>query len=98
MRYSTWLCSAVFLTIAPLSAFAADSDLVVVKCQSGLATVTARSPWHTNDNAPWIWDKGSLISKDSTQVKFKGPTCEGTIKAYIASGSQVKGPINTPVK
>jgi len=35
--------------------------------------VTAVRPSHTNPSAPWAWDKGSLVSKDQRQVKFRGP-------------------------
>ena len=74
------------------------ADLVVCNCSSGNVTVTAKAPWHLNPNAPWAWDKGSLVSKEPTYMKFKGPKCEGTIKAFIANGDQPKGPINVRVK
>ena len=99
MRCATWLGS--LLLLAAFSATgreASDADLVVTKCSNGVVSVTAKLPWHTNPNAPWVWDKGSLVSKGATQVKFKGSTCEGTVKAFIANGNQFKGPINTPVK
>jgi len=64
----------------------------------GNVSVTAKLPWHINAQAPWAWDRGSLISKSTTQVKFKGPKCEGTVRAFIVNGDQNKGPINTPIK
>ena len=77
---------------------ASDADLVSVACSGGAVTVTAKAPWHTNSKGPWAWDKGSLVSKDNSQVKFKGPKCEGTVKAHITNGSQAKGPINVAVR
>jgi len=79
-------------------AMAADSDLLRAKCSSGAVTVTTVAPWHTNPSAPWAWDKGSLVSKDQQQVKFKGPKCEGTAKAFIMNGSQLKGPIPIAIR
>ena len=79
-------------------AMAADSDLVHATCSAGAVTVAAAGPWHTNPNAPWAWDKGSLVSKDQKQVRFKGSKCEGTAKAFIMNGSQLKGPILIPIR
>jgi hypothetical protein len=99
MRNATWLGSLLLLaTLSATGRAASDADLVVAKCSNGLVTVTAKAPWHPNPEGPWVWDKGSLVSRDATQVKFKGPKCEGTVKAFIASGNQFKGPIRTPVK
>ena len=98
MRHAAWFGSILLLAMVSATARAADSDLVVVNCSRGLVTVTAKSPWRPNDKGPWSWDRGSLISKDSTQVKFKGTKCEGTIKAYIVSGSQLKGPVSAAVR
>ena len=90
---------ASLLLLATLSAAAREADdLLLTKCVDGALVVTAKNPWHVNTNAPWHWDKGTLVSKDATQVKFKGPKCEGTVKAFIVNGDQSKGPINTPVK
>ena len=96
MRYATWAGS--FLLFATLSAAASDVDLVIPKCVDGLVTVTAKQPWHTNPEAPWAWDKGHVVSKDLSQVKFKGTKCEGKVKAFIVNGDQHKGPIATPIK
>ena len=64
----------------------------------GAVTVTAASPWHTNDKAPWKWDKGNKVKVDEHAATFKGDKCEGTISAYICNGDQCKGPIKTAVK
>lgn len=98
MRYATWIGSLLLLATISATVRAADADLVVTKCSNGNVTVTAKQPWHINPAGPWAWDKGSLVSKNATQVKFKGSKCDGTVKAYIAVGDQWKGPINIPVK
>jgi hypothetical protein len=75
-----------------------DEELVNVSCSGGAVTVTAKSGWHTNDKAPWKWDKGEKVSVDEHAAKFKGAKCEGTVKAFVCSGDQCKGPIPVPVK
>jgi hypothetical protein len=85
-------------TISPSVSWAAEADLVVATCSAGMVTMTAKAPWHTNPNAPWAWNKGSLVSKSETQVRFKGSKCEGTVKAFIASRDQLKGPISVAIK
>ncbi len=75
-----------------------DEDLVNVTCAGGVVTATAKAPWHTNDKAPWKWDKGDKVSVDEHAAKFKGAKCEGTVKAFICSGDQCKGPIAIAVK
>jgi hypothetical protein len=77
---------------------AGDESLVNVSCSGGALTVTAAAPWHTNDKAPWKWDKGTKVSIDDHAAKFKGDKCEGTVKAFICNGDQCKGPISVPVK
>ena len=100
MRYVTRLGALLLFATLAASAIPATSetDLLIATCASGAVTVTAKSPWHTNPKAPWAWDKGSLVSMDEKQVKFRGSKCEGTVKAYIASGSQIKGPISVAIK
>ena len=99
MRNTTWLGSLLALSIlAPSASLASDADLLSVTCSAGAVTVTAKSPWRTNPNGPWAWDKGSLVSKDERQVKFKGAKCEGTVKAHITNGSQAKGPISVAIR
>jgi hypothetical protein len=98
MRYASWIGSLLLFAILSISASTRgtappESDLLTFTCSSGTLSVTAKEPWHTYSNGPWAWDKGSLVSKTATQVKFKGSACQGTVKAYIASGDQVKGPI-----
>lgn len=75
-----------------------DDGLLNVSCADGAVTVTAKTPWHTNDKAPWKWDKGDKVSVDEHAAKFKGAKCEGTLKAYICNGDQCRGPIAVPVK
>lgn len=77
---------------------AGDESLVSVSCAGGAVTVTASAPWHTNDKAPWKWDKGAKVSVDQHAAKFKGDKCEGTVKAFICNGDQCKGPIAVSVK
>jgi len=77
---------------------AGDEELVNVSCSGGAVTVTAKAPWHTNDKAPWKWDKGEKVSVDDHAAKFKGAKCEGTVKAFVCNGDQCKGPIPVPVK
>ena len=77
---------------------AGDEELVNVSCAGGAVTVTAKAPWHTNDKAPWKWDKGDKVSVDDHAAKFKGAKCEGTVKAFVCNGDQCKGPIPVPVK
>lgn len=99
MRYVIRLGALLLATIAASANPAtSETDLVIATCASGAVTVTAKSPWHTNPKAPWAWDKGSLVSRDERQVKFRGSKCEGTVKAYIASGAQLKGPISVAIK
>jgi hypothetical protein len=75
-----------------------DEELVNVSCSGGNVTATAKAPWHTNDKAPWKWDKGEKVSVDDHAAKFKGAKCEGTLKAFVCNGDQCKGPIPVPVK
>jgi hypothetical protein len=75
-----------------------DTGLVSVTCAGGNLTVTAAKPWHTNDKAPWKWDKGAISEKTEHHVAGKGDKCEGTVKAYICNGDACKGPIAVPVK
>ena len=77
---------------------AGDEELVTVTCSGGAVTATAKAPWHTNDKAPWKWDKGDKVSVDDHAAKFKGAKCEGTLKAFVCNGDQCKGPIAVPVK
>lgn len=104
MRVSKVLGSfvAVGAALVALSATtesrAGDEELVNVSCAGGAVTVTAKAPWHTNDKAPWKWDKGDKVSVDDHAAKFKGAKCEGTVKAYVCNGDQCKGPIQVPVK
>jgi hypothetical protein len=90
--------SIIVTMMASGIAMAVDSDLLRAKCLAGAVTVTTVAPWHTNSSAPWAWDKGSLVSKDQQQVKFKGSKCEGIVKAFIANGNQLKGPILIPIR
>jgi hypothetical protein len=87
---------AFLMTSSPSRA--GDESLVSVSCKGGEVSVTASAPWHVNKNAPWKWDKGEKTSLDEHAAKFKGSACEGTIKAYICSGDQCKGPVAVPVK
>lgn len=89
--------AVVTLSVASPSR-AGDESLVNVTCAGGEVTVSAAKPWHTNDKAPWKWDKGEKVSVDEHAAKFKGGKCEGTIKAYVCNGDQCKGPIAVPVK
>lgn len=75
-----------------------DEELVKITCSNGEVTATAKAPWHTNDKAPWKWDKGEKVSVTEQAAKFKGAKCEGTVKAFICSGDQCRGPIPVPVK
>lgn len=100
MQLSKALGSFVFVGViaASVTASAGDESLVNVACSGGAVTVTAAAPWHTNDKAPWKWDKGSKVSLDEHAAKFKGDKCEGSIKAYVCNGDQCKGPIVVTVK
>jgi hypothetical protein len=100
MRYARRLGSVLLLAAISISAnrVTPETDFVIATCSSGSVMVIAKNPWHTNSNAPWAWDRGVLVSKSDTQVRFKGSNCEGTVKAYIASGNQLKGPINVAIK
>lgn len=104
MRMSKVLGSlvAVGAALGALSATtesrAGDEELLNVTCSGGAVTVTAKAPWHTNDKAPWKWDKGDKVSVDDHAAKFKGAKCEGTIKAFVCNGDQCKGPIPVPIK
>jgi hypothetical protein len=75
-----------------------DAALVNVVCKDGSLTVTGKSGWHTNHEAPWRWDKGEKVSLTKDAAVFKGAKCEGTVKAFICSGASCKGPIPVPVK
>jgi hypothetical protein len=92
------LVGVVALSASTESRAGGDEELVNVKCESGAVTATAKAPWHTNDKAPWKWDKGDKVSVDEHAAKFKGAKCEGTVKAYVCNGEQCKGPIAVPVK
>lgn len=104
MRVSKFLGSvvAVGLAVAAVTlsteSRAGDESLLTVTCNGGEVSVSAAKPWHTNDKAPWKWDKGDKVSVDEHAAKFKGAKCEGTVKAYICNGDQCKGPIAVPVK
>ena len=78
---------------------AGDEELVSVSCTAGSVTVTGKNGWHTNEKAPWRWDKGDLVKEQLTKTSavFKGAKCEGTIKAYICLQDQCKGPIPVQV-
>ena len=104
MRMSKVLGS-VLAVAAALVAFSTTSasqagaeELVSVSCAGGAITATAKAPWHTNDKAPWKWDKGDKVSVDEHAAKFKGAKCEGTLKAFVCNGDQCKGPIAVTVK
>ncbi len=89
--------AAVALTSARPSR-AGDEPLLNVACTNGEVTVTTAKPWHINDKAPWKWDKGAKVAVDEQAAKFKGDKCEGSVKAYVCSGDQCKGPIVVPIK
>ena len=77
---------------------AGDETLLTVSCAQGNVTVTPADPWHANEKAPWGWDKGEKVMINHQHAKFKGTTCEGTIKAYICKGeSECRGPIKLAV-
>jgi len=88
---------AFFALTATTESRAGDEELVNVSCAGGKVTATAKSPWHTNDKAPWKWDKGEKVSVDDHAAKFSGAKCEGTIKAFVCNGDQCKGPIAVAV-
>lgn len=90
--------SAAVVTLSVTASAGGDEELVNVSCSGGAVTATAKAPWHTNDKAPWKWDKGEKVSVDEKAAKFKGAKCEGTVKAYICNGDSCKGPIQVPVK
>jgi hypothetical protein len=102
-RVSKALCAVVAVGIAIAAvttsspSVAGDDSLLQVNCAGGSVKVTASSPWHTNKDAPWKWDKGSKVSVDEHAAIFKGDKCEGTIKAFICNGDQCKGPIAVAV-
>lgn len=105
MRVSKILGSLVAVGVAIVAVSAAkesraggDEELLSVSCSGGAVSVGAKAPWHTNDKAPWKWDKGEKVSVDEHAAKFKGAKCEGTVKAFICNGDQCKGPIAVPVK
>ena len=90
--------AAVVAMTATTESRAGDEELVNVSCSGGVLTATAKAPWHTNDKAPWKWDKGEKVSVNDHEAKFKGAKCEGTLKAFVCNGDQCKGPIAVPVK
>jgi hypothetical protein len=105
MRVSKVLGSLVAVGVAVVALSATtesraggDEDLLTVSCSGGALTVGAKAPWHTNDKAPWKWDKGDKVSVDDHAAKFKGAKCEGTVKAFVCNGDQCKGPIAVAVK
>ena len=104
MRVSKMLGSLVAVGVALVAVSATtesragDEELVSVSCAGGTVTATAKAPWHTNDKAPWKWDKGDKVSVDDHAAKFKGAKCEGTIKAFVCNGDACKGPIAVAVK
>ena len=77
---------------------AGDEKLVSVTCSAGEVTAKAQAPWHTNAKAPWKWDKGDKVSVDEHAARFKGPKCEGTVKAFVCNADQCRGPILISVK
>jgi hypothetical protein len=90
--------TAIVAVTATTESRAGDEELVSVSCSGGAVTATGKAPWHTNDKAPWKWDKGDKVSVDDHAAKFKGAKCEGTLKAFVCNGEQCKGPISVPVK
>jgi hypothetical protein len=104
MRLTKILVSAMAVGVATLafattsSQAAGDEALVNVTCSGGAVTAKGVAPWHTNEAAPWKWDKGEKQSVTKEAATFKGAKCEGTLKAYVCNGDQCKGPIAIPVK
>ncbi len=90
--------AAVVAITATTESRAGDEELVNISCSGGQVTATSKSPWHTNDKAPWKWDKGEKVSVDQHEAKFKGAKCEGTVTAFVCNGDTCKGPIKVPVK
>lgn len=95
MRVTKILVSAIAVGVAMVGfstkSDAADvkaEDVTVVSCSGGNVTATAKAPWHTNDKAPWKWDKGDKVSLSDHEAKFKGAKCEGTLKVYVCNGDQ----------
>ena len=89
---------AVVVAISTTARAGGDEELLDVACSGGEVTVSGKAPWHTNGKAPWKWDKGEKVSVDEHAAKFKGAKCEGTVKAYVCSGDQCKGPIPVTIK
>src|SRR5262245_66326783 len=105
MRVSKVLASlvAVGAAVVALSATSesragGDDEILTVSCSGGDLSVSGKAPWHTNEKAPWKWDKGEKVSVDQHAAKFKGEKCEGTVKAFVCNGGQCKGPIPVAVK
>jgi hypothetical protein len=104
MRVTKILVSAVAVGVAfvgitaTTESRAGDESLVNVSCTGGEVTATAVAPWHTNEAAPWKWDKGTKKEVTKEHATFKGAKCEGTISAFVCNGDQCKGPIKVPVK
>jgi hypothetical protein len=71
------MVAALVLMASASGSAAGDESLLELKCQNGDVTVTAVSPWHTNKEAPWKWDKGSKVEVNEHHAKFKGERCEG---------------------
>jgi hypothetical protein len=89
--------AVVALTATSESRAGGDEDLLDISCKNGDVTASAKAPWHTNDKAPWKWDKGDKVSLDQHAAKFHGAKCEGIIKAFVCNGDQCKGPIQVKV-
>ena len=88
----------VALTATTESRAGGDEELVQITCKNGDLTAAAKAPWHTNDKAPWKWDKGDKVSLDQHAAKFHGAKCEGLLKAFVCNGDQCKGPIPIQIK
>ena len=95
---SLLVIAALAILATAASALAGDEQLVSASCKAGEVTVTAKAPWHPNAKAPWKWDKGTKVSVDERAAKFKGEKCEGSLKAFVCSADQCRGPILVPVK
>jgi hypothetical protein len=78
---------------------AGDEEFVSVTCSNGALTASGKNGFHTNEKAPWKWDKGEKVSITHDAATFKGAACTGLLTAFVCNndGSTCKGPIKITV-
>lgn len=68
-------------------------DAVSVTCTNGKLTASVGGAWHANAAAPWKWDEGIRVALDEHGAVFEGRGCHGTLKAFVCTAEECRGPL-----